>query len=144
MFYGEFTVTLDDKNRVVVPSKFREAIEQTDQPLEFFLAPGVDTCLLLFDKRSFEKLRATFSERDHFKANARTFQRLFFTRTAQVSCDSLGRILIPDKLKSHANISRDLTFAGVGERIEIWDSETWNRFIDENKSNFEQAARDLF
>ncbi len=76
---------------------------------------------------------------------ARTFQRLFFSRSSSfVTCDKQGRIIIPQLHKDYAGLKKEVVIIGVMDRIEIWDLQHWNEFEEDNEQNFERDAEDLF
>jgi MraZ protein len=77
------------------------------------------------------------------KSESRTFNRLFFSGASEVICDKQGRILIPDYLKSYAEVKTDVMIVGVSSRIEIWAKEKWQGFFDNHKNHFEELAEKL-
>ena len=122
MFMGEYNHTIDAKGRLIVPSKFREALGDT-----FVVTTGLDGCLFVYDNEEWklfeEKLRAL----PITNKEARQFVRFFLAGAAEVEVDKQGRILIPNVLREFAGLAKDVALVGVGSRIEIWSRE---RFED--------------
>lgn len=142
MFYGEFEHSLDKKNRVIIPSKFREAIKDTFID-KFYITRGLDGCLFLFIEEEWKKQEQRFKALSFTQTEARKFNRLFFSGAADVMCDSQGRVLIPQYLKDFAQIDRDVVIIGVSNRIEIWSKNRWEKFYENTRETFEDTAEKL-
>ncbi len=142
MFYGEFEHLLDKKSRVIIPSKFREAIK--DSFIEkFYVTRGLDQCLFLFIEEEWKKQEQKFKALSFTKPEARRFNRLFFSGASEVVCDSQGRILIPKYLKDYAKIQSEVVIIGVSNRIEIWDKQLWKEFYENSRETYEDTAERL-
>lgn len=142
MFYGEYQHSLDNKDRVIIPAKFREIFKE-NYVEKFFITRGLDQCLFVFTEESWKAQEKKFRDLSFTKGEARKFNRLFFSGAGEVICDKQGRILIPSYLKSYADIKEDVVIIGVSDRIEIWSKEKWNEFFEQNKGNFEDLAEKL-
>ena len=142
MFYGEYQHSLDSKDRVIIPAKFREIFKE-NYVEKFFITRGLDQCLFVFTEESWKAQEKKFRDLPFTKGEARKFNRLFFSGAGEVICDKQGRILIPSYLKSYADIKEDVVIIGVSDRIEIWSKEKWNEFFEQNKGNFEDLAEKL-
>ena len=142
MFYGEYQHSLDNKDRVIIPAKFREIFKE-NYVEKFFITRGLDQCLFVFTEESWRAQEKKFRDLSFTKGEARKFNRLFFSGAGEVICDKQGRILIPNYLKSYADIKEDVVIIGVSDRIEIWSKEKWHEFYDNNKGNFEDLAEKL-
>jgi len=142
MWYGEYTHTLDDKERFVLPSKFRKLIKEKKLKM-FYLTRGLDKCLFMYPEEEWrhqvEKLRTL----PNTKREVRSFHRMFLSGAQGVEVDSQGRILLPLHLKNFAGIQKDIVIIGVADRIEIWDKKEWERFYEVNKGSFEEIAEHL-
>lgn len=143
MWYGEFSHTLDDKDRFILPAKFREKIKELKQK-KFYITRGLDGCLFLFDAQTWEKLEDKLKSLSFAKQQARSFNRLYFSGAQEVEIDAQGRVVISAYLKEFAKIKREIVIIGVSDRIEIWDKDSWSNFYQENRKNFETAAENLF
>jgi MraZ protein len=142
MFYGEYEHTLDNKGRVIIPSKFREIFKE-NYVEKFFITRGLDQCLFVFTEETWKIQEKKFRERPFTKGEARRFNRLYFSGACEVVCDKQGRVLIPDYLKTYASIGQDVMVIGVSDRIEIWAKGKWNEFYEANKESFEDLAEKL-
>lgn len=120
MFMGEYNHTIDTKGRLIIPSKFREALGDT-----FVVTKGLDGCLFVYDNAEWtafeEKLRAL----PMTSADSRKFVRFFLAGAAEVEVDKQGRILLPAVLREFAGLDKDVVLVGVASRIEIWNREKW-------------------
>ena len=113
MFVGEYSHSLDAKGRLIIPSKFREALGDT-----FMVTKGLDGWKVLEGK--LQALPLT-------NANARKFTRFMLGGATECDVDKQGRILLPANLREFAHLNKDVALVGVGGRIEIWDKETWQK-----------------
>ena len=143
MWYGEYIHRLDDKDRFILPSKFREKIK-TLKEKKFFITRGLDGCLFLVPKEAWEKLEDKLRSLPFTKQQSRVFNRLYFSGASEIDIDTQGRIIIPEYLKEFARIKREIVIVGVADRIEIWGKEDWDGFYQENKERFEEMAENLF
>ena len=142
MFYGEYSHSLDKKGRVIVPAKFREVLKE-HYTEKFFLTRGLDGCLFVFTEEAWKSQERKFREMPFTRPEARKFNRLYFSGACESICDKQGRILIPDYLKSYAQIQTDVIMIGVSDRIEIWARERWAEFFNEHQGSFEDLAEKL-
>ena len=122
MFLGEYVHNLDYKGRVSVPKKFRDILSS-----DAVLTKGLDKCLFLYPKISWDKLSYQVSQLPVTGADARGFARYLFGGAVQARFDNLGRIAIPDYLIKYANLKKRVVIIGVFERVEIWGLESWKR-----------------
>lgn len=142
MFYGEYLHSLDDKGRVIIPSKFRDPIIEADSPL-LFLTRGLDECLFAFPEREWRTQENNFKSMPYTKKVHRNFQRLFFAGASPVKPDKQWRIVVPDYLREYAGLSKEIMVAGVSNRIEIWDKKKWQDFYSGSKESYEEMAEGL-
>jgi len=143
MWYGEYLHSLDEKNRVVLPSRFRQKIKEK-RIKKFYLTRGLERCLFMFAEKDWLRIEEKFSSLSFTKLKARFFNRLYFSGAYETKIDSQGRILIPDYLKNFAQIKKEVVIIGVSDRIEIWDKSSWDEFYEENRKNFEEMAENIF
>ena len=142
MFYGEYHHSIDNKDRLIIPAKFRE-IFQENYVEKFFITRGLDRCLFVFTEEEWRVQEKKFSSLSFTKQETRKFNRLYFSGACEVICDKQGRILIPAYLKEYADIKEDVVIIGVSDRIEIWAKEKWTHFFSENLGSFETLAEEL-
>ena len=145
MFTGKHLHTIDDNNRLAIPSSIRKCVDEKKEGKGFFITPGLDKCLAIYPPLHFKEITKKLSELMFTNQKARTFQRLFFSRSSSfVTCDKQGRIIIPQLHKDYAGLKKEVVIIGVMDRIEIWDFKHWNEFEEDNEQNFEKDAEDLF
>lgn len=142
MFYGEYSHSLDIKGRLIIPAKFREIFKE-NYVEKFYMTRGLDQCLFVFTEETWKAQEKKFREMPFTSADARKFNRLYFSGAAEVICDKQGRILVPEYLKSYAAIQDQVMIVGVSDRIEIWAKDKWDSFFEENKNSFEDLAEKI-
>lgn len=142
MFYGEYQHALDKKGRLILPAKIRETAK-SNYIEKFYVTRGLDKCLFLFSEDEWKTQETKFKSLPFTKKETRRFNRLFFSGAVEVIPDGQGRILIPKYLKDYAGIKKEVVVTGVSNRIEVWDSETWNEFYKESVDSFEDTAEKL-
>lgn len=118
MFMGEYNHTIDAKGRLIVPSKFREALGDT-----FVVTKGLDGCLFVYDNEEWNAFEEKLKSLPITNKEARQFARFFLAGAAEVEVDKQGRILVPNILREFAQINKDVVLIGVASRIEIWSKE---------------------
>ena len=130
---------MDDKNRLIVPSKFREKLGET-----FIVTRGLENCLFIYALEDWERIVKKLESLPFTKKDARKFMRFFLSGATNLEFDKQGRITIPSPLLSHANIKKECVIIGVGERAEIWGVEEWEKFFDDSKEDISDIAENLF
>ncbi|MDA3846452.1 MAG: division/cell wall cluster transcriptional repressor MraZ [Vallitaleaceae bacterium] len=120
MFSGEYTPKLDDKGRVIVPIKLREALGFT-----FFVTKGLDGCLFMYNEEGWTKFAQNIIDANGKDEDVRAIQRYFLSPASPNSLDKQGRFLINQNLREFAKLDKDIVMIGVVNRVEIWDAETY-------------------
>jgi len=138
MFIGEYRHSLDDKNRLTIPSKLRDELKH-----DFILTRGLDGCLFIYPKDEWENIISKYRELPNTK-DARNFMRFFLSGAVTCDLDKQGRINIPQPLKEHASLNKDCVIIGVNERLEVWDKDSWESFVKDNEEGFTDLADKLF
>jgi MraZ protein len=128
IFTGLFVHTLDDKGRLILPAKFRLLLGET-----FYLTKGIGGCVFLFPEDAWRQLAEQLTKLSFFDKNAVILQRLLVGGAEAVSCDKQGRLAIPVSLREYAGLKEnsDAVVMGIGNRIEIWSKERWDKFEEE-------------
>jgi MraZ protein len=142
MFYGEYLHSVDKKNRVIIPARFRDSLREGDSEV-LYLTRGLDECIFVFAEREWKAQEAKYKAMSFTKKEFRKFQRIFFSGASPAAPDKQWRILVPDYLKEHAGLSKDIMIIGVSNRIEIWDKKKWEEFYGNSKQNYEEIAENL-
>ncbi|NMM61426.1 division/cell wall cluster transcriptional repressor MraZ [Clostridium sp. P21] len=137
MFIGEYEHALDNKNRIIIPSKFREELGS-----KFILTKGLDGCLYAYPSDEWRMLESKLRKLPLTSKNARAFVRFFFSGANEMELDKQGRTLIPQSLLEYGEIKKEIVSIGVSNRLEIWSKERW---IQYNSSNidFNQIAEQM-
>ena len=138
MFVGTYQHTVDDKGRLFIPARFRGQENQ-----RFFITRGLDKCLWVFLESEWEKMQMKLSGLNTMRADARAFNRLFFSGAAEAISDKQGRINLPQNLIDYAGLAKEAVVIGVDERFEIWDVETWRKYEQETTPRYEEMAEKL-
>ena len=120
MFLGQYTHTLDSKNRLTIPARYRAALSSGA-----YIVQGFDRNLLVYTTETFQKLANRASTHSSTDPEVRAMWRVVFGRASEVSLDSTGRILIPPFLLEYARLDGDVTIVGSGDYFEIWSKEAW-------------------
>lgn len=137
MFIGEYNHAIDNKNRIIVPSKFREDFND-----KFVLTKGLDGCLYGYPMNEWTNLAEKLKTLPLTSKDARAFVRFFFSGAHEIDIDKQGRALIPQNLIEYAHIEKEIVSIGVLTRIEIWGKEKWDEYNDDN-IDFEEIAEKM-
>lgn len=138
MFTGEYQHALDNKGRVTIPSRLREALGE-----RFLITKGLDRCIFVYPLAEWARLQQKLRKLKMTNPQSRAFKRIVFSGAMEVESDKQGRVLIPNKLREYAGIEKDVILIGVGERVEIWSENAWNDYYEEADSNYEELAEKL-
>lgn len=139
MFMGEFHHNVDDKMRLVLPSKFREELGGS-----FVITRGLDGCLFIYSITEWNKLIEQLKVLPFTKKDARAFLRFFLSGASECTFDKQGRIAIPSPLVNYASIIKECTIIGVGDRIEVWANENFDAYFNSYKENISDVTEKLF
>ena len=135
MLLGEYNHTIDEKSRVIVPSKFRDDLGST-----FVVTKGFDKCLFAFSITEWQNFEAKLKALPLSDINARKYVRYFTAGAAECQVDKQGRVLIPNTLKEHAGLKKDVVITGVSTRAEIWDKATWESYTSDENIDLDEVA----
>jgi MraZ protein len=127
VFAGRYEYGIDDKSRVSIPAKFRETLS-TNYDLRLILT-NLDNCIVAYPQQEWLELQEKLAAREHLTKEARAFLRFFYSGVSECPIDKLGRILVPQSLRTYANIKKDVTVIGMFRKIEIWARETWDEEV---------------
>jgi len=142
MFYGEYIHTIDRKGRLILPSRFREVCKENGID-KFFITRGLEKCIFMFSADEWRLQEQKFKGLSFTKQESRSFNRLFFSGAVDVLPDKQGRFIIPQYLKDFAHIKRDTVIIGISNRIEIWDSKSWQEFYTNSNESYERIAENM-
>ncbi len=138
MFIGEFEHNIDDKGRLIMPAKFREELGK-----EFVVTKGLDGCLFVYSLEEWSRIESKMQETPMTSKESRKFMRFFFAGAANLEVDRQGRILLPLNLREHAGLKKEVVFAGVSTRIEIWSKDKWEDSSAYSEDEMDEIAEDM-
>lgn len=120
-FTGVFNHGLDPKNRVFIPAEFREDLGEN-----FYIYRAPENCICLYNQERWDELTEKINGETN-SAELRRKKRQFFSRVASCKMDKQGRITISAEFLEHASLKKDVVIAGMGNCVEIWDSQAWKQ-----------------
>jgi MraZ protein len=135
MLLGEFEHTLDDKNRLTLPARFRQAFADG-----IVVTRGIDGCLDAYTRDDWRRRLEELATLDSLSKEDRRMSRLFFAGATEAELDKQGRVGIPGALLEHAKLGRDVVVAGMNDHLEIWDRDAWRRELVEVEGSAEHVA----
>ncbi|MDO4996042.1 MAG: division/cell wall cluster transcriptional repressor MraZ [Bacilli bacterium] len=139
MFTGEYHHSVDEKGRLVLPSKYRNELGE-----KFVITRGIEHCLYVYSIDSWNDITNKLNSLPFTKKDAREFTRFFLSGATVAEFDSQGRVNITSPQLSYADIEKECVVVGVGNRLEIWAIENWNTFMDSAFKNMSDIAENLF
>jgi MraZ protein len=139
VFLGEFEHTIDEKNRLTLPARFRDSF-----PDGLVVTRGMDRCLYVYARSDWDQLvDSRLASLDLLSRDDRMIQRYFFSAAVEALADKQGRIMLPAPLLEHAALGREVVVAGVHDHLEIWDRAAWRVQIQEVEGGAERVAERL-
>ncbi|NLP30161.1 MAG: division/cell wall cluster transcriptional repressor MraZ [Clostridiales bacterium] len=123
MFIGEYQHSIDAKSRIIIPSKFREELGY-----RFIMTKGLDNCLFIYSLEEWKKFEDKLKNLPVASKDARAFVRYFFSSAVECEIDKQGRLTIPQNLRSHGKIEKEVVIIGVMSRVEVWSKQEWDKY----------------
>ena len=139
MLMGEFHHNIDEKSRLIIPSKFRSELGE-----RFIITKGLDKCLFVYSENEWNKIMQKVSNLQFTKKNVRAFERSFIGGASLIEFDKQGRINITSPLVHYADILKECVIIGVNERLEIWSKETFDSYMMQNEESLEEITENIF
>lgn len=139
MLLGEFHHNIDEKGRLVIPTKFREELQNN-----FIITKGLEKCLCIYTQDSFNNLVRQIDALSFTKKDVRTFTRFFYSSANECEMDKNGRINIVNNLKSYAELEKECIIVGVNDHAEIWNENLYNDFMNKNSEIICDITENLF
>ena len=139
MLMGEFHHNLDDKGRIIVPSRLREELGEN-----IIVTRGLENCLFIYSENEWAKVVSKLKTLPFTKKDARSFTRMFLSGATNAEFDKQGRIKIAIPLLEYAELEKECVIIGVNDRLEIWSKERWNSFMNVASENLSDLADHLF
>ncbi len=139
MLMGEFHHIIDEKSRLIIPSKFRNELGD-----RVIITKGLDKCLFIYSEQEWNKIMQKVSSLQFTKKNVRAFERSFIGGASLIEFDKQGRINITSPLVHYADILKECVIIGVNERLEIWSKETFDSYMMQNEESLEEITENIF
>lgn len=139
MFFGTYTPRLDDKGRLFLPAKFRDELAEG-----LVVTRGQERCLYVWPTEEFRKLTERLRQAPVTNKNARDYVRMLFAGGSDETPDKQGRITLAPMLREYASLSKDCIVIGAMNRIEIWDTESWQGYSDRQEQTFADLSEEVF
>lgn len=137
---GSYRRALDDKLRLSIPKHLRENL--ADESL--FIAPGTDRALVIYTAEVLEQIGTALSRLSPAAQEARAFSRLLYAQSQPAEIDRQGRLRIPPELTKLSGIQSEVVIVGVRDRLEIWDAQVWDKFLQETQPSYDELAERVF
>ncbi len=138
MLLGEYTHTLDDKNRLTLPTKFKSELGK-----KIVVTRGLDSSLFVYSQQEWKKITEKLAGLSMADANSRGFSRFFLAGATEAELDKAGRVVVPEHLKQFAKLSREVVLTGVQSRVELWDAKLWKSYSKKMEQNGDMMASKL-
>jgi len=139
-FTSEYTGKLDAKGRLVLPAKMKANLPETSSN-ELFMREGFEPCLELYPLIEYKKIYSKIAGLNEFNAEYRKLQRNFFRGSTTVELDTAGRLLIPKPMLQYANLDKEIVVVGMGNRMEIWNPEQYDKFLIKDPEELSELAQ---
>ena len=139
VLFGEHELTVDEKNRILVPSQVRKQLDPERDGEAFFLVTGRDGRLWLYPERHYEQLVSRDPSELTPSEDTLAFDRLMLGLASRVEWDKQGRVLLPDKALKRAGIGKEVTLVGARDHLELWNRSDW----EVEREQLETRRRDL-
>ncbi|OGZ79131.1 MAG: cell division/cell wall cluster transcriptional repressor MraZ [Candidatus Staskawiczbacteria bacterium RIFOXYB1_FULL_37_44] len=138
MLIGQYEHTIDTKKRLALPAKFRGELGD-----KVIITRGIEGCLAVYTEMEWKIMSDKLGALTISQAEARSFTRMILAGAMEVSLDKLGRILVPDYLKDYAGLKKNVVICGLSNRLEIWDSEKWEKYKKEAEKGVDEIVSKL-
>lgn len=141
-FLGEYEVAIDAKGRFLLPAGFRKQLSEGEDA-QFVINRGFEHCLTLYPVSVWNALSQQINSLNDFNPKVREFKRLFLNGANYVDTDSAGRLLLPKNLQEYAGIKKEIVFSCQGNKVEIWDKDTYYSYINQSAAGFSDLAAEV-
>ena len=138
MFLGTHSPRLDDKGRLFLPAKYREELSGG-----LVITKGQERCLYLFPMAEFQRITEALRAAPVTAKAVRDYSRVFFASASDEVPDKQGRITIPPALRGYAGLDRDCAVIGANTRLEIWDTQAWETYLEQSEQRFSDLSEEV-
>ena len=138
MFLGTHPPRLDDKGRLFLPARFRDRLADG-----LVVTRGQERCLYVFPMDEFVKVTQQMQAAPTTSKRVRDFTRVFLSGASEEVTDKQGRVTIPGNLREYAGLNRECTVIGAGSRVEVWDTASWNAYLESTEQGFADQSEEV-
>jgi MraZ protein len=138
MFLGTHSPRLDDKGRLFLPAKYREELSGG-----LVITKGQERCLYVFPLAEFQRITEALRAAPVTAKAVRDYSRVFFASASDELPDKQGRITIPPALRTYAGLDRDCAVIGANTRLEIWDAQAWETYLEQSEQQFSDLSEEV-
>lgn len=138
VFLGTYAPRLDEKGRIILPAKYRDELAPG-----LVMTRGQERCVYVFPRGEFEELHGKIRQAPITSKEARDYLRMFMSGASDEIPDKQNRVTVPANLRAYAGLERDVTVIGMGNRVEIWDTEAWNTYSADQESQFASITEEV-
>lgn len=138
MFLGTHVLRMDHKSRLVLPAKYRDELHEG-----LVITKGQERCLYVFPLAEFDRITEALRPGPGAAKAVRDYSRVFFASASDEIPDKQGRVTIPPALREYAGLQRDCVVIGANVRLEIWDSQAWTSYLDQQEDAFSDASEEV-
>lgn len=141
-FIGEYDCKLDPKGRIMIPAGLRKQFGASWKD-RFVINRGFEKCLVLYPITEWEKISEEINKLNQYVKKNREFLRYFYRGATEIELDGNGRMLIPKRLQEYANIQKEVILFAYGNKIEIWDKDTYDSLLTDEPEEFANLAEQV-
>lgn len=138
LFLGTYAPRLDEKGRLILPAKFRDALAEG-----LVITKGQERCLSLWPTDEFARVTEKMQGAPQTSKAVRDYMRVFFAGASDEVPDRQGRITLPTPLRSYAGLTRDLAVIGANSRVEVWDAGAWETYLAGQEQSFADLSEEV-
>jgi MraZ protein len=131
LLYGNYELSIDEKNRMLIPSDIRKAIDVESDGAAFFLVTGINRKLWLYPEKYYETLALKMQSEMAPEEDSLAFDQMNFSLASRVEWDGQGRILIPEKVLRRSGLGKEVTLIGARDHAELWNRADWDARMEE-------------
>lgn len=139
MFLGTHALRLDEKNRLVLPAKWRNELAEG-----LVITRGQMNCVYVFPNDEFARMSETLRQASITNRRAQDYARVFYGSAVDQAPDKQGRITVPGSLRTYAGLDKECVVVGANTRAEVWDAATWEAYLTEQESSYAQLGEEVF
>jgi MraZ protein len=135
---------MDEKQRIAIPKRLRDALQHDTELLALYVAPGTDGSLALYTEESFSSLAARLAAGPPTGQDVRAFSRLFYSQAQRVELDRQGRLRVPPELATLAALEKEVVLVGIQDHLELWNRERWQTYLAQRQAHYDDLAEKAF